>query len=484
MLNLGTVVGIGGNRMAQYGIIRIQKFKKEAITGIQKHNQREGKESKNKDIDSDRTSLNYDLVNGEKIKYHEKIKEMIDARVKRKIRADAVLISEFFISASPEYMNTLSDGQQKFYFQEAYEHISEKYGRYNILYAVVHYDESTPHMHVGVVPITEDGRLAAKSYFHGRTKIKAIQDDFHTHMSMKGFKIERGKSSEVKHKSVHEFKKEERQKELNQLERQLVFKEKEINRIDTLRQIKEEGPTELRSDRRIEELWSTSLNINTSKTAFGGKVKLEQGDFDGLMDLTKDLQSTLVAEHQRTHSLSQEIDHKNKENRALKEQLEEIKQDLSVYVSHQDGEIEKAKKQMREKLVRDFSAEQKENVKEEVKRALDTEYKAHISHLSDELTTERQKHKFTKELLKKENEASDNMTEYVMKITQDYVPKEQLDKANKQVDELKKENNTLKAWKEKTLDWIDKNVEKMKKISFFQHVGGIQKRRKEQEIER
>ncbi|NEW04276.1 hypothetical protein GYH73_028610 [Bacillus megaterium] len=202
------------------------------------------------------------------------------------------------------------------------------------------------------------------------------------------------------------------------------------------------------------------------------------------MDLTKDLQSTLVAEHQRTHALSQEIDRKNKENKALREQLEDIKQDLSVYVSHQNGEVEKAKKQMREKLVRDFSAEQKENAKEEVKRALDIEYKAHISRLSDELTTERQKHKFTKELLKKENEASDNMTEYVMKITQDYVPKEQLDKANKQVDELKKENNTLKAWKEKTLDWIDKNVEKMKKISFFQHVGGIQKRRKEQEIER
>jgi hypothetical protein len=79
MLNPRRVVEIGGNRMAQYGIIRIQKFKKEAITGIQKHNQREGKESKNKDIDSDRTILNYDLVNEEKIKYHEKIKEMTDA---------------------------------------------------------------------------------------------------------------------------------------------------------------------------------------------------------------------------------------------------------------------------------------------------------------------------------------------------------------------------------------------------------------------
>ncbi|MGG3186405.1 hypothetical protein ABEP42_00055 [Priestia megaterium] len=52
---------------------------------------------------------------------------------------------------------------------------------------------------------------------------------------------------------------------------------------------------------------------------------------------------------------------------------------------------EKAKKQMRQKLVRDFSAEQKENVKDEVKRELDTQYKAHISSLSDDLMIEKQK---------------------------------------------------------------------------------------------
>ncbi|MGG0369804.1 hypothetical protein [Priestia endophytica] len=44
----------------------------------------------------------------------------------------------------------------------------------------------------------------------------------------------------------------------------------------------------------------------------------------------------------------------------------------------------------------------------------------------------------------------------------------------------------MKAWKEKALNWIDKNVEKMKQISFFQYVGGFQKRNKnqEQEVER
>ncbi|NEW04269.1 hypothetical protein GYH73_028560 [Bacillus megaterium] len=85
------------------------------------------------------------------------------------------------------------------------------------------------------------------------------------------------------------------------------------------------------------------------------------------MDLTKDLQSTLVAEHQRTHALSQEIDRKNKENKALREQLEDIKQDLSVYVSHQNGEVEKAKKQMREKLVRDFLPNKRKMQKKRLK---------------------------------------------------------------------------------------------------------------------
>ncbi|GAB5813366.1 hypothetical protein JMUB7546_26930 [Staphylococcus aureus] len=31
-----------------------------------------------------------------------------------------------------------------------------------LLYATVHMDEITPHMHYGVIPITKDGRLSAK----------------------------------------------------------------------------------------------------------------------------------------------------------------------------------------------------------------------------------------------------------------------------------------------------------------------------------
>ncbi|MGG0577179.1 MobV family relaxase [Priestia aryabhattai] len=472
--------------MAKYGIIRMQKFHKDAILGIQKHNQRDGENSKNKDIDSTRTMLNYDFVNEDKIKYHEEIKKMTATRVKRKIRNDAVLVAEFFVSASPEYMHAMSLDEQRKYFEASLDHIAGKYGQQNILYAVVHNDEATPHMHVGFVPITDDRRLAAKEYFHGKTKIRRIQDDFHNYMNKRGYDIERGELSELQHKSVHEFKKQEREKELKHLQQLVAHKEKELQQMDNLVELKSAPPVEIRSERRIEELCSQPIEVEAAKSVMGSKVKVEETDFHELMSLTKELQQTLAAEHERTHALSHEVDRYEKENKALKHDLSETRQELKIYVAHQDGHVKKAKKQMRQKLVRDFSAEQKEKVKDEVKRELDTQYEAHISSLSDDLIIEKQKHEKTKKELVQEKEVNESLTKMNLGYIKDYVPKEDLDKANQHVRELKEENKTLKAWKEKALNWIDKNVEKMKQISFFQHVRGLQKRNKNQdhEIER
>lgn len=472
--------------MAKYGIIRMQKFHKDAILGIQKHNQREGENSKNKDIDSTRTMLNYDFVNEDKIKYHEEIKKMTATRVKRKIRNDAVLVAEFFVSASPEYMHAMSPDEQRKYFEASLDHIAGKYGQQNILYAVVHNDEATPHMHVGFVPITDDRRLAAKEYFHGKTKIRRIQDDFHNYMNKRGYDIERGEPSELQHKSVHEFKKQEREKELKHLQQLVAHKEKELQGMGNLLELKTAPPVEIRSVRRIEELCSQPVEVEAAKSVMGSKVKVEEADFHQLMSLTKELQQTLAAEHERTHVLSHEVDRYEKENKTLKHDLSETRQELELYVGDQDGQVEKAKKQMRQKLVRDFSAEQKENVKNEVKRELDKQYEAHISSLSDDLTIEKQKHEKTKKELVQANKVNDSLTKMNIDYIENYVPKEELDKVNHEVNELRKENKTLKAWKERALNWIDKHVERIKQVSFFQHVGGIQKRnkRQDQEIER
>ncbi|MEK1831316.1 hypothetical protein AAAC51_27000 [Priestia megaterium] len=123
----------------------------------------------------------------------------------------------------------------------------------------------------------------------------------------------------------------------------VAHKEKELQQMDNLVELKAAPPVEIRSERRIEELCSQPVEVAAAKSAIGSKVKVEEADFNELISLTKELQQTLVAEHERTHALSHEVDRYEKENNALKHDLSETKQELEIYVAHQDGEVEKAK---------------------------------------------------------------------------------------------------------------------------------------------
>lgn len=202
----------------------MMKFKKTDVQGIQKHNQRQFSNSINKDIDFTRTNLNYDLVNEKKIRYESTINEKIQERVKRKVRANSVVLSEFLVTASPEYMERLEPGEQKRYFEASLDFLKERYGVENTIYANVHMDEKTPHMHVGIIPITEDGRLSAKDIYT-KNELKGLQDAFAKRLQASGFDIDRGEpgdsknAEKVKNMPINEFKKKkDLEKEIQQLE--------------------------------------------------------------------------------------------------------------------------------------------------------------------------------------------------------------------------------------------------------------------------
>lgn len=203
--------------MNKFAIIHMQKFQISDVQGIQKHNQRQGKSKSNLDIDYSKSEQNYDLLNQQKIRYESTIKQEISERVKRKPRANSVVLSEFVVTASPDYMHSLSLEEQKRYFESSLDFIQKRYGKRNTLYAMVHMDEATPHMHIGVMPITEDNRLSAKDMFT-RKKLISLQQDFPLEMREKGFDVERGESSEKKHLSPQAFKeKQDLEVEVEQL---------------------------------------------------------------------------------------------------------------------------------------------------------------------------------------------------------------------------------------------------------------------------
>lgn len=216
-------------QMAQFAIIRMQKFQVSDVQGIQKHNQRQGISKSNPDIDYEKSHENYDLLNDDNLKYESEIKEKVSERVKRKPRANSVVLSEFMVTASPEYMNSLSAEEQKKYFEKSLEFIQERYGQKNTLYAVIHHDEATPHMHVGVIPITEDNRLSAKDIFN-KQELRELQEEFPKHLQKHDFEIVRGeKGSEKKHLSSQEYKeKQDLEKEIQFLDKEIEGKKKEF----------------------------------------------------------------------------------------------------------------------------------------------------------------------------------------------------------------------------------------------------------------
>lgn len=192
--------------MANYAIIRMEKFKISDVQGIQKHNQRQGKSKSNLDIDYERSHLNVDLLNEQNLQYERLIKDEISERVKRKPRANSVVLSEFLVTASPDYMQSFSEEEQKRYFERSLDFIKERYGEQNTLYAVIHQDEANPHMHVGVLPITEDGRLSAKDIYN-RTELQQLQKEFPAEMQRQGFEVARGEEgSKEKHLHPNEYK--------------------------------------------------------------------------------------------------------------------------------------------------------------------------------------------------------------------------------------------------------------------------------------
>lgn len=73
-------------------------------------------------------------------------------------------------------INKMSDEELvKLYKDDIYPMLEEEYGRENIVGAAIHLDESKPHLHIDVVPLTEDGRLSAKEIVGGKGKMHQNQ---------------------------------------------------------------------------------------------------------------------------------------------------------------------------------------------------------------------------------------------------------------------------------------------------------------------
>lgn len=203
-----------------YAIIRNEKLTRAQAMGAYKHNERKTKNHSNKNIDSSKTELNYYLKKTELsyIKEFDRIKEKYD--LKGQIRSNSNIMCEMVFTSDQKFFDEIGYEESKRYFTESYNFICnyKNLGEQNIISAVVHMDEDTPHMHLLFIPVvhTTDkegnkiNKVCCRDFWRGKNSYRDLQNAYFKHISEKGFKLERGELVEVtsrEHYSIQEYKK-------------------------------------------------------------------------------------------------------------------------------------------------------------------------------------------------------------------------------------------------------------------------------------
>ena len=173
-----------------YAILRFAKHKGGASKALSAHHERTKEVyASNPDIDAERTKQNFHLVTP-RWSYEQEIRHRIRMAGCR-VRKDSVKFVDTLVTVSPEFAR-VHEAEMPEYFTRAFDFLKERVGEENIISAVVHMDEKTPHLHLCFVPLTKDKRLSAKEILGNKKSMIRWQDDFYACMAERWPELERG----------------------------------------------------------------------------------------------------------------------------------------------------------------------------------------------------------------------------------------------------------------------------------------------------
>lgn len=200
--------------------MRVEKRGRADVYGIQLEANRteeqheKGLEFDKSDIDWGKTDDNIFLVQTEQWnKEITKVTKRIETENGKKTRKDAVVLLDGLFTASPEFFEGKTTQEIKKYFEDCLDFYVKEYcqgDETRVLNAVIHLDETTPHMQVASIPVytSESGnRLNAKIIMGNKTDYRKRQDRFFEAVSEK-YGLERGEPASAINDKVHTTKRE------------------------------------------------------------------------------------------------------------------------------------------------------------------------------------------------------------------------------------------------------------------------------------
>ncbi len=202
-----------------YAIIRNTKYKRENLKGIFRHNERRNQNYSNKNIDKEKSYLNYALKSA-KYSYEkefDRIRKKYD--LKGQIKTVSNIACEYIITSDKQFFEEIGQEETKRYFKTAYQFVTEykNLGEQYIVSAQVHNDEETPHLHLIFLPVVHKkdkngndiDKLACSEFWKEKDSYRRLQNAFYDYMLSHNFKLERGLPKEEtnrQHLDLKEFK--------------------------------------------------------------------------------------------------------------------------------------------------------------------------------------------------------------------------------------------------------------------------------------
>lgn len=299
-----------------YAIIRNAKCKMSSMPSISRHNERQNKEYGNEDIDTDKSDENYHLKQPQEKSYERefdrlKAENQLKGNLRLTGKKQSNVACEFLITSDNAFFKQIGANETKRYFETAYKFACNKCGEKNIISAVVHMDETTPHMHLTYIPVVEGkdkqgqkiDKVNCSEFWKGFNSYGDLQDKFHAYVKEHGFDLERGepRADQLEHLSVNKYKAETLKVKVNDLEQVRDIYRGDLNALQD----------EIKDVQTVTATFSEIDAIEGKTVLFSkAKVTVDAGEFKKLKSIAK-----------KQHILEDKAERLEKENHNLRSDM-------------------------------------------------------------------------------------------------------------------------------------------------------------------
>ena len=324
-----------------YAIIRNEKYTKDQLACLSPHNERVKKVYSNENIDKTKSHLNYHIKQPRYINYLKEFKRLKEENnLRGQLHKNSIYACEMIITSNSEFFKKLkgsSKPNQKIqqFFQNAYDFICNynNLGAENIISAVVHLDEKTPHMHIVFIPVVtskdKDGnsirKIGGYDFWKEKNSYNILQDRFYKYVTEKGYNLERGKLNESNpHREMKDLKQLTNFYETKKLESDLrQEKQSRINNQDVQDFYKYNNFTKENVDKK---LISPILNYNSVLASQNHNLLLELSRAKNAIQYYKQLENQNIRILKKNQELEQQLSQNKIELHACYNVIKEIQE--------------------------------------------------------------------------------------------------------------------------------------------------------------